>query len=81
MEGTVSFDHVNRRDIGSVFIGKENTMKSILDRSFKYTPSAETDLRKTFAKLRRQQRSAQKTALNAHSRSNVRLMKNGGASK
>lgn len=30
-------------------------MKSILDSSFKYTPSAETDLRKTFARLRREQ--------------------------
>lgn len=31
-------------------------MKSILDRSFRYTPSAETDLRKTFARIRRAQR-------------------------
>ena len=31
-------------------------MKSILDRSFRYTPSSNTDLRKTFAKLRREQR-------------------------
>lgn len=31
-------------------------MKSILDRSFHYTPSAETDLRKTFARIRREQR-------------------------
>ncbi len=30
-------------------------MKSILDRSFRYTPSASTDLRKTFARLRREQ--------------------------
>ena len=30
-------------------------MKSILDRSFKYTPSSKTDLRKTFAKVRREQ--------------------------
>jgi len=30
--------------------------KSILDRSFIYTPSSNTDLRKTFAKLRREQR-------------------------
>lgn len=28
-------------------------MKSILDRSFQYTPSAETDLRKTFVRIRR----------------------------
>jgi hypothetical protein len=32
-------------------------MKSILDRSFKYTSSIETDLRKTFAKVRRELRS------------------------
>ena len=31
-------------------------MKSILDRSFRYTPSTETDLRKTFARVRREQR-------------------------
>lgn len=28
-------------------------MKSIFDRSFRYTSSAETDLRKTFARVRR----------------------------
>jgi hypothetical protein len=31
-------------------------MKSILDRSFQYTPSAQTDLKKTFARIRREQR-------------------------
>jgi hypothetical protein len=31
-------------------------VKSILDRSFRYTPSSETDLRKTFARIRREQR-------------------------
>lgn len=34
----------------------EKPAKSILDRSFKYIPSTKTDLRKTFAKLRREQR-------------------------
>jgi len=34
-------------------------MKSICDRSFRYVPSIETDLKKTFARLRREQRSAQ----------------------
>lgn len=29
-------------------------MKSLLDRSFQYIPSVETDLRKTFARVRRQ---------------------------
>ena len=33
-------------------------MKSILDSAFRYTPSAQTDLRKTFARLRREQRQA-----------------------
>ena len=31
-------------------------MKSILDRSFRYTSSAATDLRKTFERIRREQR-------------------------
>jgi hypothetical protein len=31
-------------------------MKSILDRSFRYTPSFGTDLRKTFARVRRNSR-------------------------
>ena len=31
-------------------------MKSILDQSFRYTSSANTDLRKTFARIRRAQR-------------------------
>ena len=30
-------------------------MKSILDSSFKYTPSSQTDVRKTFDRIRRQQ--------------------------
>lgn len=30
-------------------------MKSILDPTFHYTPSAKTDLRKTFARIRREQ--------------------------
>ena len=34
-------------------------MKSILDSSFHYTPSICTDLKKTFAKIRRQQRDRQ----------------------
>ena len=28
-------------------------MKSLLDQSFQYTPSVETDLKKTFARIRR----------------------------
>jgi hypothetical protein len=38
-------------------------MKSILDPSFRYTPSYSTDLQKTFAKIRRdRQRSANSAA-------------------
>lgn len=35
---------------------KEVRVKSILDRSFHYTPSVQTDLKKTFARIRREQR-------------------------
>ena len=31
-------------------------MKSILDPAFRYTPSTSTDIRKTFARVRREQR-------------------------
>jgi len=34
-------------------------MKSILDPSFRYTSSLQTDLRKTFARVRRELRSVQ----------------------
>jgi hypothetical protein len=35
-------------------------MKSILDPSFRYTRSVDTDLRKTFARIRREQRRDQR---------------------
>jgi len=35
---------------------EDTFMKSILDRSFRYTKSVDTDLRKTFARIRRDQR-------------------------
>lgn len=35
-------------------------MKSILDPSFRYTPSAGTDLKKTFARIRRERAAAEK---------------------
>jgi hypothetical protein len=38
-------------------------MKSILDPSFRYTPSVETDLRKTFARVRRELRKSQQAAI------------------
>lgn len=49
-------------------------MKSILDSSFRYTPSAQTDLRKTFARLRREQRQAELTRLKAKIASKVTLL-------
>ena len=33
--------------------------KSILDRSFRYVPSTQTDLRKTFARIRRERQLTQ----------------------
>ena len=36
-------------------------MKSILDRSFRYTPSSHTDVPKTFARIRREHRQAVRT--------------------
>jgi hypothetical protein len=37
-------------------------MKSILNKDFRYTPSAETDLRKTFARVRREQKAREEQA-------------------
>ena len=50
-------------------------MKSILDRSFKYTPSVETDVRKTFERVR-QQRQAERDGAPANK---VLLMPNRSA--
>jgi hypothetical protein len=38
-------------------------MKSVLDRSFHYTPSVETDLKKTFARIRRRLKEEEKERL------------------
>jgi hypothetical protein len=40
-------------------------MKSILDRTFHYTPSFETDIRKTFARVERERKAEQKRAAQA----------------
>jgi hypothetical protein len=45
-------------------------MKSILDPSFRYTKSVETDLRKTFARVRRELRKEQQ----GHATTNADLM-------
>jgi 4'-phosphopantetheinyl transferase EntD len=39
--------------------------KSVLDRSFRYTPSFETNLKATFARIRREQRQARALAQQA----------------
>ncbi len=46
-------------------------MKSILDKSFQYVPSAETDLRKTFARLRREQRAEEAVRMKIKERLHV----------
>jgi len=46
-------------------------VKSILDGSFRYTPSNETDLRKTFAKIRREQRLQARKTQTDGTRANV----------
>ena len=38
-------------------------MKSILDPTFRYTPSAQTDLRKTFARVRRELRKQEQASV------------------
>ncbi|HEY2818588.1 MAG TPA: hypothetical protein VGK44_15830 [Casimicrobiaceae bacterium] len=43
-------------------------MKSLLDPSFKYVPSVETDIRKTFARIRREARREVSTVGPAHDR-------------
>ena len=43
---------------------KEGYVKSILDPSFRYTRSVDTDLRKTFARVRREQRRQQNVGEN-----------------
>jgi len=48
-------------------------MKSILDRSFRYTPSAQTDLRKTFARVRREQRRYDCDAIDAAAEAKLKV--------
>jgi hypothetical protein len=47
-------------------------VKSILDQSFRYTPSNETDLKKTFAKIRRQQRLCERSQAQTGSDANAK---------
>jgi len=46
-------------------------MKSILDPTFRYVPSVETDLRKTFARVRREMRGGKERSLEAQAATNV----------
>jgi hypothetical protein len=48
------------------FTSEQGDMKTIFDRDFKYVPSVATDLRKTFARIRREQQS-NKQSQNARS--------------
>jgi hypothetical protein len=47
-------------------------MKTIFDRDFKYVPSIETDLRKTFARIRREQKSKKQQLRNPRSAPDAR---------
>ena len=48
-------------------------MKSILDPSFKYVPSSQTDIRKTFARVRREARVRERPGRDEGSR-NISLL-------
>jgi hypothetical protein len=48
-------------------------MKSVLDRSFQYTPAVETDLKKTFARVRRQLKEEQKERVLAEAEAKVKV--------
>lgn len=49
-------------------------VKSILDPSFRYTPSFSTDLDKTFARIRRHQRQQEKRAMQATGEALAKVM-------
>lgn len=49
-------------------------MKSIFDRSFKYTPAAATDLKKTFARIKREQQALQRLREAAEAEAAVKVL-------
>jgi len=51
-----------------------SNMKSILDPSFRYIPAVETDIRKTFNRVRREQQAAQNKKV-AESASKVKMLR------
>jgi hypothetical protein len=55
--------------------------RGILDPAFHYVPSAQTDLRKTFARIRKEQREIAKAATEQAARdvSNVRIINRKGS--
>jgi hypothetical protein len=60
---------VYRKPVGEYSIGADEIarghMKSILDPSFRYTSSVDTDLQKTFARIRRDHRQEAERAVQA----------------
>jgi len=50
-------------------------MKSILDPSFHYTPSVETDIRKTFARIRREQRDRERARAKAETEAAKKVLR------
>jgi hypothetical protein len=50
-------------------------MKSILDPSFRYRSSVHTDLKKTFARIRREQKKKQQSDRVAQSASNLHVLR------
>lgn len=48
-------------------------MKSIFDRSFRYTSAAETDVRKTFARIRRRQREEEELRAQAEAEAKAKV--------
>lgn len=52
-------------------------MKSILDSAFRYIPSRETDLRKTFERIRREQREQALTGSDGGAKTNVLRLRAG----
>lgn len=56
-------------------------MKSIWDKSFKYTPAVQTDIRKTFAKVRREMREKEAARQQAEAEVMMKVMPIKGAAK
>jgi hypothetical protein len=50
-------------------------LKSILDPAFRYIPSIETDVRKTFDRIRREQREQSRTTSNRGAGTNVQQLR------